>query len=202
MTEETKQVDKQTEQATETEDTGSKKDWEKIAKDAQRRADDAKGKLKAYEQAQADAAKDAERLRLEAAGEYKTLLAKQAAEHEAQLADMQRALVKRDYRDQLRNVAKSADEIFLDWAVDRFSGTPEDFESTIEALKADARTSKHFQEPVAPLTPGHIPPAAAAARGANASKLSLDDRLKSTDLATKKAAISETFHKALSGEVI
>jgi len=195
MTEETKQVDKQTEQATETEDTGSKKDWEKIAKDAQRRADEAKAKLKAREQAEIDAAKQAETARLEAAGEYKTLLAKQAAEHQAQLDKLQRDILRRDLRDQLRQQAVSGDEVFLDYAADRFAGTAEEIATYIDALKNEPKTSKYFQESVTEPRPGNPAPAAASVKGAHSIKL--EDRLKSSDPQVKLAALKEQFAMAV-----
>jgi len=194
-TEEVKQVDKQTEQVTETEDADSKKDWKKLAQDAQRREGEAKAKLKAREQAELDAAKQAEEARLAAAGEYKTIIAQKEKEFNDKLVQYQRDILRRDLRDQLRRQAVSGDEVFLDYAADRFVGTAEEIAVYIDTLKSEPKTAKYFEEPMADTRPGIPAPAAASVKGARSIKL--EDRLKSDDPKVKLEALKEQFSQAV-----
>lgn len=191
------------EQTTEAQDTvteaGNDKDYaklEKLFRDATKREARYKEQFEALKKAQEDAATQAEKKKLEAAGQYEQLLKNAQADFDKKLSDYQNQIIKRDFRDRLRNEAKSGDEIFFDWAVDRFQGTPEDFQSFIDGLKNDAKTAKHFQEPAAASTPGHIPPAPAAARG-GAQRMTLEDRLKSDDPKVKLEALKEQFQQAV-----
>ena len=199
-TEEIKTTETQTEQATETEDTGPKKDWEKIAKDAQRRADDAKAKLKAREQAEADLTKQAEEKRLLDAGNYETLISQRDKKHQEEIAAYERKDVIRDLIDMIREQAPSYSSVLARIAKAEFTGTREDMQIFVDQLKSDKDTQVYFQESMSESRPGIPAPAAASVRGASRQS-TLDERLKSTDPAVKKAAVSEMFQGMLSGQI-
>jgi hypothetical protein len=195
MADDNKTVENKTEQAPDTETDVKAKNWEKIGKDAQRRADEATAKLKAYEQKREDDAKAAETKRLEAIGEYKTIIANKEAEYEAKLAAMRLDNLRRDLKDRLRTEAVSSDEIFLRYAAEHFSGKEEDIAPYIDAMKTDSVTAKYFSEPVREQRPGAPPPPSAPVKGARS--LTLEDRLKSDDKQVRLAALKEQFEQAV-----
>jgi hypothetical protein len=196
MTNETEQSTNVQATETETSTEGKTKDWEKIAKDAQRRADKFKTEFESLKQSQLDVEAAAEKKKLEAAGQYDVLLKKTQSEYETKLADFQRQILKRDVKDTIRS-AGATDDVFLEWAIDRYAGPAEEIVNYIATLKEDVKTAHYFlpKEDTQSIPIGNRPPAPASVRGSKPQ--SLEDRLKSTDPEVKRAALKEQFAQAV-----
>lgn len=201
MNDENKQLDNKPE--TDQAEAGSDKtkDIEKLErlwKDSTKREAKYREQYETLKRAQEEAAAASEKKKLEEAGQYEQLLKKAQAEYESKLAAYQGEILKRDVKDQLR-ANGAADEVFIDWAVDRFAGPSEEIGDYIKMLKEDPKHSARFEIESSRNAIGQVaPPSVKPGPGKNPS---LDDRLKSPDKQTKKAAVSELFRGVLSGQI-
>lgn len=138
---------------------------------------------------------DKRKAALEAAGNYKQLIAERDAEKADLLASHQAELLRRDLRDALRS-EKVESKVFLDWAVSGYQGKPDEIKTYIEQLKANPEHEMFFnsqsQDPAKDGQPG-----TPRLKPGSGSSLNLADRLKSSDPEVKRAALKEQFQKAL-----